>query len=172
MIWRYAGGRLRRNEDKMPTIGDTAPDFKLQNQDGQWVNLSDYRGKKVVLFVFPKANTMGCNAQACGFRDEFETISAANAVILGLSADSPETLKKWKQDKRLPYDLLSDPDHQVLESWGMWRDSPLKLLGFSSIERSYWVIDEKGLIVDGKVGITPGASVRRALEAVNIEMKV
>jgi peroxiredoxin Q/BCP len=152
----------------MPEVGEIAPDFRLQNQDGHWVRLSDYRGRKVVLFVFPRANTMGCNAQACGFRDEFETISARNAVILGLSADKPETLRKWKRDKKLPYDLLSDPDHQVLEEWGAWRGSPLNLLSFMAIERSFWLIDEHGRVLDGKVGVSPNSSVRRVLERLNI----
>lgn len=152
----------------MPEIGKPAPDFRLQNQDGKWVQLSDYRGKKVVLFVFPKADTMGCNIQACGFRDEFETISAANAVILGLSADSPEALKKWKVKKKLQYDLLSDTDHKTLEEWAGWHDSPLNLIGVRIIDRSYWVIDEQGIVIAGKAGIGPNQSVRRALEAVNI----
>ena len=112
----------------MPEIGQIAPDFELLNQNGQPVKLSDYRGRKVVLFVFPKANTMGCNAQACGFRDEFETISASNAIILGISADSVDTLKEWKQNKQLPYDLLSDPDHAMLEAWGAFGMSLLGLI--------------------------------------------
>ena len=153
----------------MPEIGKPAPDFRLQNQDGEWVKLSDYRGKKVVLFIFPKANTAGCNAQACGFRDEFETISAQNAVILGLSADMPVKLKAWKQSKNLPYDLLSDPDHKVLETWGAWRGSPLNLLSFLAIERSYWLIDENGIVTDGKAGISPNDSVRRALETLGVQ---
>lgn len=153
----------------MPEVGQIAPDFRLQNQEGRWVRLSDYRGKKVVLFVFPKANTMGCNAQACGFRDEFETISAQNAVILGLSADQPERLRKWKRDKKLPYDLLSDPEHTVLEQWGAWRKPPLSLLNFMAIERSYWVIDESGRIIDGKIGVSPNGSVRRVLQTLNID---
>jgi thioredoxin-dependent peroxiredoxin len=154
----------------MPEIGKPAPEIRLQNQEGEWVQLSDYKGKKVVLFIFPRANTMGCNAQACGFRDEFETISAANAVVLGLSADTPEVLKKWKADKKLPYDLLSDPDHKILEDWGVWHNSPLKLIGVRMVDRSYWVIDEQGIVIDGKAGIGPNESVRRALEAVNINV--
>jgi peroxiredoxin Q/BCP len=152
----------------MPEVGQPAPDFRLRNQENEWVQLSDYRDKKVVLFIFPKANTLGCNMQACGFRDEFETINAANAVILGLSADTPAILKQWKIDKKLPYDLLSDPDHQVLEQWGAWHDSPLNLLGMRLVDRSYWVIDEHGIVIDGKVGVSPNSSVRRTLEAVNV----
>ena len=100
----------------MPDIGEQAPDFELKNQNGQTVKLSDYRGKKVVLFAFPKAGTSGCTTQACGLRDEFPQIESANATVLGLSPDMPEELLKWKQDENLPYDLLSDPDHAVLEA--------------------------------------------------------
>ena len=154
----------------MPTIGEIAPDFELFNQDGHKVRLSDYRGKKVVLFAFPKANTMGCNAQACGFRDEFETIEAQNAVILGISADSLATLKTWKQNKNLPYDLVSDSDHAVLQAWGAYGMPVLGLVRIPMIQRSYWVIDEQGKIVDMKVPVSPGDSVKRALEAVQVNL--
>jgi peroxiredoxin Q/BCP len=154
----------------MPEVGKPAPDFELLNQDGQPVKLSDYRGKKVVLFAFPKANTMGCNAQACGFRDEFETINAHNAVILGLSGDSIETLKEWKQNKQLPYDLLSDPDHTVLKAWDAFGMSLLGVIRLPMIQRSYWVIDEQGTLIDKKVPVSPGDSVKRALEAVQINV--
>lgn len=152
----------------MPQIGQPAPDFELPNQDGKAVRLSDYRGQKVVVFVFPKANTGGCNAQACAFRDEFPRFEEANAVVLGLSADSQETLKQWKQDKNLPYDLLSDPDHTVIADWGAWGVSLLKLVNLNMINRSYWVIDENGVVVDMQVGTLPTGSVKKALEAVTI----
>lgn len=152
----------------MPQIGQPAPDFELANQDGKAVRLSDYRGQKVVVFVFPKANTGGCNAQACAFRDEFPRFEEANAVVLGLSADSQETLKQWKQDKNLPYDLLSDPDHTVIADWGAWGVSLLKLVNLNMINRSYWVIDENGVVVDMQVGTLPTGSVKKALEAVTI----
>ncbi|MBL8147908.1 MAG: peroxiredoxin [Anaerolineae bacterium] len=154
----------------MPAVGELAPDFELLNQDGKTVRLSDFRGQKVVLFVFPKANTMGCNAQACGFRDEFEAISARNAVILGLSADSPETLEEWKRSKQLPYDLLSDPEHAVIEAWGAYGLPLLGLVRLPMIQRGYWVIDEQGTMVAMKVPVAPGDSVKRALEAVNIQV--
>ena len=154
----------------MPAVGDPAPDFELLNQDGKPVRLSSFRGQKVVLFAFPKANTMGCNAQACGFRDEFEAISARNAVILGLSGDSPETLREWKRRKQLPYDLLSDPDHAVVKAWGAYGVTLLGLVRLPMIQRGCWVIDEHGTVVDMKVPVGPGDSVRRALEAVSIEV--
>lgn len=147
-------------------IGQFVPDFELPNQDGKQVKLSDYRGKKVIIFAFPKAFTAGCNNQACGFRDEFPHLETANAVVLGISGDSEETLLKWKQAKRLPYDLLSDPSHAVLTKLNAWGMSLFGVINLPRIARSFWVIDEEGRVVDMQVGISPGASVRRALAAI------
>jgi peroxiredoxin Q/BCP len=151
----------------MLTIGELAPDFVLPNQDGKLVRLSDFRGKKVVLFAFPKANTMGCNAQACGFRDEFEEFRTNNAVILGLSCDIQTDLKAWKAGKNLPYDLLSDPTHQVVEQWGAWQHPVFGLVKMKGVSRSYWVVDEHGILIDQQINVLPGTSVRKALDAVN-----
>ncbi|MBI5668125.1 MAG: peroxiredoxin [Chloroflexi bacterium] len=150
----------------MPQIGQPVPDFELPNQDGQRIRLSDYRGQKVVVFVFPKAYTGGCNAQACGFRDEFPRFEEANAVVLGISADSPETLKRWKQDKKLPYDLLSDPDYRVQKAWQARGLSLLNIVDLPITVRSYWVINEDGIVTDMQVGTLPTASVKKALAAV------
>lgn len=151
----------------MLTIGQPAPDFELLNQDGKTVKLSDLRGKKVVIFAFPKANTAGCNAQACSFRDELPRMESANAVVLGVSTDSPETLKKWQQSKKLPYDLISDPNSTMLEAWGAKSGTTLlTLVGMPPTTRSYWVVDEKGVLVAEKIGISPNDSVMKALQAV------
>jgi len=147
-------------------IGQLAPDFELSNQDGKQVKLSDYRGRKVVIFAFPKAFTSGCNNQACGFRDEFPRLETANAVVLGISGDSPETLRSWKDAKSLPYDLLSDPDHQVLAMLNAWGTSLFGIVTLPMITRSFWVIDEAGRVLDMQVGIGPLESVRRALAVI------
>lgn len=143
-----------------------APDFELPNQDGKTVKLSDFRGKKVILFAFPQAFTAGCEAQACGFRDEFPRIESQNAVIFGISPDSPETLKKWKNARKLPYDLLSDPNHEVLRAWSAWGRRLFGLIAIPRATRSFWVIDEKGYITDFQIGITPAESITRALAAI------
>ncbi|MCB1033720.1 MAG: peroxiredoxin, partial [Acidobacteria bacterium] len=91
----------------MISIGDKAPDFALPNQDGETVRLSDLKGKKVVLFAYPKADTPGCTQQACGFRDQMPVLQSADAVVLGISPDKPAALKKWQAKQSLPYDLLS-----------------------------------------------------------------
>jgi len=150
----------------MPNIGQQAPDFELLNQDGKTVHLSDYRGKKVVIFAFPKANTGGCNAQACAFRDELPRLESQNAVVLGVSTDSPETLKGWKQSKKLQYDLLSDPNHTFLEAWGAWGVPVVSIIKIPMAMRSYWVIDEQGKVLASQVGVGPTDSVEKALKDV------
>lgn len=147
----------------MPDIGVQAPDFELLNQDGQTVKLSNLRSKKVILFAFPQAFTAGCTTQACGFRDQFPKVEAANAVVLGISPDKPETLKRWKAEKNLQYDLLSDPDHKVLDQWAAWGISLFGLLTLPRTTRSVWVIGVDGKVLDAQVGISPNESVRRAL---------
>ncbi|NLE49886.1 MAG: thioredoxin-dependent thiol peroxidase [Chloroflexi bacterium] len=146
----------------MPTVGEQAPDFALKNQDGETVRLSDYRGQKVVLFAFPKAGTSGCTTQACGLRDAFPRLEASNAVVLGLSPDAPEDLKKWQIEENLPYDLLSDPDHQVLEQWGVWGEKSMYGNTYMGVIRSHWIIDEDGKIADEQVKVSPKDSVERA----------
>ncbi len=147
----------------MPAVGEQAPDFELQNQNGETVRLSDYRGRKVVLFAFPKAGTSGCTTQACGLRDEFPVIETANATVLGLSPDPPDALLKWKQAERLPYDLLSDPDHKVLEEWGVWGEKSMYGKKYMGVIRSHWIIGEDGTILDAQINVSPQDSVDRAV---------
>ncbi len=150
----------------MPTIGQAAPEFELLNQDGQTVRLSDYRGRPVIIFAFPKANTIGCNNQACGFRDVFPQIVSRNAVVLGVSSDSVAELARWKQRKQLQYDLLSDPEHKMLDAWDAWGFKLIIVKLPISATRSYWVIDERGILVDQQIGVRPQESVDKALAAV------
>ena len=150
----------------MPVIGQPAPDFELQNQDGDAVRLSDYHGKKVILFAFPKANTPGCTRQACSFRDAFPQIESRDAVLFGISTNNVTELAAWKASKKLPYDLLSDPDHKMLADWEAWG---INLMIFKlpvAATRSYWIIDEQGILVDQQIGVRPLESVEKALAAV------
>ncbi|GAB4513026.1 MAG: thioredoxin-dependent thiol peroxidase [Anaerolineae bacterium] len=149
----------------MPAIGETAPDFELPNQDGDMIKLSDLRGKKVVMFAFPKADTPGCTTQACGFRDEMPRVESAQAIILGISPDEPAALKKWKDKKNLPYDLLSDTEHKVLEAWGVWGEKSMFGNKYFGVTRSHWVIDENGVVIDEQIKISPADSVAKAIKA-------
>ena len=150
----------------MPGIGETAPDFELLNQDGTPVKLSDYRGKKVILFAYPKAGTSGCTTQACGLRDNFPRFEDANATVLGISPDEPAALRKWKDAEQLPYDLVSDPDHAVLEAWGAWGEKSMYGKKYMGVIRSHWVIDENGVIVDENIKISPAKSIEQAVKFV------
>lgn len=149
----------------MPTTGMPAPDFALRNQNGQTIRLSDLRGRRVVIFAFPKANTHNCNNQVCGFRDVLPQIEARDAVVLGVSADKEATLAKWKQERGLGYDLLSDPDHAMLDAYEAW-GLDMRLIKLPMITRSYWVIDEEGILYEQQIGVKPQASVDQALAAV------
>jgi len=141
----------------MVAVGSVAPDFTLKNQDGEDITLSDYRGKKVVLFSFPKAHTAGCTAQVCSFRDAFPRMETANAVVFGISGDSVEEQKSFHEKHNLQYDLLADPGTKVFG------------LSIPVARRSYWVVDEEGQIIAMQVGIGPEASMEAALEAVQGE---
>ncbi|NUQ05239.1 MAG: thioredoxin-dependent thiol peroxidase [Anaerolineae bacterium] len=149
----------------MPVKGEQAPDFELVNQDGRKVKLSDLRGRRVVMFAYPKAGTSGCTTQACGFRDQFPRFDANNIVVLGLSPDAPKDLLKWRKAENLPYDLLSDPDHQVLEAWGAWGEKSMYGKAYMGVIRSHWIIDENGVIVDEQLNVKPLDSVERAVKA-------
>ena len=109
---------------------------------------------------------MGCNNQACSFRDVFPQIESHNTVVLGVSSDRVDVLASWKRRQKLQYDLLSDPDHKMLEAWDAWGFNLFVIKLPISATRSYWVIDEHGILVDQQIGVRPQASVDKALAAV------
>lgn len=148
----------------MPTVGELAPDFELLNQRGEAVKLSDYRGSKVLLFAYPKAATPGCTAQACGFRDNFAQIETADAVVLGISPDEPAALAKWIENERLQYDLLSDPEHQVLEAWSAWGEKSMYGKKYMGVVRSHWIIGADGIVLDEQLKVSPKKSIEKALK--------
>lgn len=150
----------------MPNIGDIAPDFELLNQDGHPTRLSDFRGQTVVLFAYPKAATPGCTTQACGLRDAWPTFETHNATVIGISPDMPDALKAWKEDEKLPYTLVSDPNHQVLEAWEAWGEKSMYGKTYMGVIRSHWVIDPDGKIVDVQLKISPEKSVEKAVRLV------
>ena len=146
----------------MVQVGDKVPELALANQDGKTVKLSDFRGRKVVLFAYPKADTPGCTQQACGFRDETPRLDAAGAVVLGLSPDPPAKLRKWKDKVSLPYDLLSDPGHEMLEALGAWGEKSMYGKKYMGVIRSHWIVDEEGRFADVRIKVSPKESVETA----------
>jgi peroxiredoxin Q/BCP len=145
--------------------GDMAPDFELPDETGKMVKLSDLRGKRVVLFFYPKDNTPGCTTQACGFRDNYPRITEQNAVVLGISPDDSASHRKFKTDHNLPFTLLVDADHRVADAYGVWGEKSMYGKKYMGIIRSHFVIDENGRIADAQVNVSPTDSVERALTA-------
>jgi peroxiredoxin Q/BCP len=127
-------------------IGDKAPSFKLKNQDAKVVSLSDLKGKPVVLYFYPKDNTSGCTKEACNFRDEFPKFGKIKAEIIGVSADSVESHKKFAQKYKLPFNLLSDEKKEVLEKYGVWQEKSMYGKKYMGIVRTTFIIDAKGKI--------------------------
>jgi peroxiredoxin Q/BCP len=145
--------------------GSEAPDFELKSDAGETVKLSQFRGRPVVLYFYPRDDTPGCTKEACAFRDSYDEYLARDAVILGVSRDDEESHQKFKQKYDLPFTLLSDPDHEVADSYGVWQEK--KLYGRTSmgIVRSTFVIAPDGTIARAMRGIkVPGHS-DKVLEA-------
>lgn len=147
----------------MLTVGDTAPDFELLSDEGNPVKLSDFRGQRVVVFFYPKADTPGCTTQACGFRDNYPTFQEANAVVLGISPDSPDDLAKWKAKQNFPYLLLADTEHAVSEAYGVWGEKTMFGNKYMGVNRSHFVIDEAGKLADVQYKVSPQKSVETAV---------
>ena len=126
--------------------GDKAPDFSGLDQDGKSHQLADYKGKKLVVFFYPKANTPGCTAEACDLRDNFERFQANNYALLGVSADGQKAQAKFKEKYNFPFPLLADEDKSVIEAFEVW--GPKKFMGreYDGINRSTFVIDDNGII--------------------------
>ncbi len=126
--------------------GDKAPGFSALDQDGNTRTLNDYKGKKLVVFFYPKASTPGCTVEACNLRDNYQTFLAQGYEILGVSADSAKRQQNFKNKFELPYPLLADEDKKVIEAFGVW--GPKKFMGkeYDGIHRTTFVIDENGII--------------------------
>ncbi len=125
-------------------VGDKVPEFSANDQDGNTINLSDYSGKKLIVFFYPKANTPGCTAEACNLRDNYKALQDAGYELLGISADSQKKQLNFKNKYDFPFPLLADEDHTVLNNFGVW--GPKKFMGreYDGIHRKTFVINEQG----------------------------
>jgi peroxiredoxin Q/BCP len=126
--------------------GQPAPDFELPDQSGEPVRLSSFRGRKVVLYFYPKANTPGCTTQACGVRDHETDYAAAGAVVLGVSPDPVKAVRKFHEKQALNFELLADEHHEVCERYGVWVEKSMYGKTYMGAQRSTFVIDEDGII--------------------------
>ena len=129
-------------------IGDNAPAFASKNQYGENISLADLKGKKVVLFFYPKASTPGCTAEACNLRDNYQTFQSKGYEVIGVSADSEKRQLNFSNKQELPYSLLADEDKEVIMAYGVW--GPKKFMGreYDGIHRTTFVISEDGKIED------------------------
>lgn len=141
-----------------------APDFTLNDKDGRPVSLSDFAGKKVALYFYPKDNTTGCSRQAAAFAQLYDEFKAANAQVVGVNRDSEASHRKFADKYQLPFVLLSDPERTVLESYGVWQEK--KMCGKTSmgIVRTSFLIDENGMIEKVYEKVKPDTNARQILD--------
>ena len=138
------------------TVGQAAPDFRVPTDDGKDAKLSDFKGKKIVLYFYPKDDTPGCTKEACAFSEGLAKIKARGAVVLGASIDSVNSHQRFKQKYKLGFPLLSDPDKTLAEAYGVWKEKSMYGRTYMGIERTTFVIDEQGKIakIFPKVDVT------------------
>ena len=144
------------------SAGDRAPAFTLLDQSGEKVKLSDFKGQRVVVYFYPKADTPGCTTQSCELRDHRKDLTKLGAVVIGISPDSPERQAKFDKKYKLGFPLLADEDHAVAEKWGAWGEKSMYGRKYQGIIRSAFVIDEKGKIAAAFHKVSPKATFPKA----------
>lgn len=149
-------------------VGDPAPDFTAVTDEGKTVKLSDYRGKRVVVYFYPKDDTPGCTTQACSFRDNYVQLEERNAVVLGISPDDQMSHQKFKMKFNLPFTLLVDEDHAITDAYGAWGEKTSFGKTSMGVIRSQVVIDENGKVAATKYNVKPDESVPNALDALAV----
>lgn len=130
----------------MLEAGTKAPDFKLQDKDGNIVSLSDFKNKKVVLYFYPRDNTPGCTKQACSFRDNYEEFKSKDVVVIGISKDSVASHERFAIKHELPFILLSDPELEAIQAYDVWQEKKLYGKVSMGVVRTTYIIDENGII--------------------------
>lgn len=149
--------------------GTPAPDFTLPDQDGAAVSLTDFRGRKVVLYFYPAAMTPGCTTEACDFRDSIASLTGAGYTVLGVSPDEPEKLKAFAERDALPFSLLSDADTAVHEAYGTWGEKKNYGKTYLGVIRSTFVIDEQGIIEKAYYNVKATGHVARIRRELGID---
>ena len=144
--------------------GTKAPDFTLFDKDGNEVSLSDFSGKKIVLYFYPKDNTPGCTRQACAFAESFKKFKELDAIVIGISKDSVSSHVKFAEKYSLPFVLLSDPEHKVIEAFGAWQEKKNYGKTYFGTVRSTFIIDENGMIEKVMPKVKPDTNAAEILE--------
>jgi thioredoxin-dependent peroxiredoxin len=145
--------------------GKPAPDFELTSDEGKLVRLSELRGQPVVVYFYPRDDTPGCTAQACGIRDNYGAFGERGAVVLGISPDDESSHVKFKQKYGLPFTLLADPDHRVADEYGVWVERSMYGKTYMGVERSTFVIDAEGNVAKVMRRVKPDTHAQQVLEA-------
>ena len=148
----------------MLQIGTKAPDFTLKDQNGNDVRLSDFAGKKVILYFYPKDNTSGCTKQACAFAQHDEALRGLNAVVIGVSKDSVKSHLGFAAKYSLPFTLLSDPELQVLQAYGVWQEKKMCGKVCMGVVRTTYIIDEEGTIIRVMEKVKPETNAEEILK--------
>lgn len=151
----------------MLTENDPAPDFVLSDQDGTEHRLSDFRGRKVILYFYPKDDTSGCTKQACGLRDRIEEIETHGAVVLGVSPDPVSSHRRFADKYGLPFTLLADEDHTVAEQYGVWQEKSMYGRTYWGIVRTTYLIDEEGRIAKVLPRVKPAGHAEQVIELIS-----
>lgn len=151
----------------MPTVGELVPDFTLQDQDGKSHTLSQYRGKKVVLYFYPKDMTPGCTVQAEGMRDSMNDLESKGIVVLGVSVDDVKSHKKFVEKHDLNFPLLSDIDKKVVEEYGVWKEKSMFGKKYMGIQRDTFLIDEEGKLIQHFTKVNPLKHAGQVLEVLS-----
>lgn len=145
-------------ENSRLEVGDKAPAFSLPDADGKTVKLSDFKGRKVIVYFYPAASTPGCTKQACDFRDSLAELNGAGIDVIGISPDKPEKLAKFRDAEKLTFPLLSDPDRAVLTAWGTFGEKKMYGKTVQGVIRSTFLVDEKGKIAVAQYNVKAAAA--------------
>lgn len=153
--------------DKQLNIGDKAPDFELRDDQEQSASLRDQLDKPVIVYFFPKAETPGCTTEACDFRDNIAALKGLGYRVIGISPDTPEALRAFRQNHQLPFTLLSDPDQQVIKGWGAWGEKTVNGKEMTGVLRTTIVLDAEATVVQAQYNVAADghvADLRAALK--------
>lgn len=150
----------------MLEAGQKAPDFALPDQDGTITSLSQFRGKKVVIYFYPKDDTPGCTKEACSFRDNYQALQDAGAVVLGVSADDSKSHGKFREKYSLPFPLLADTEKSMIQAYGAWGVKKMYGKEYEGIMRSTVIVDEEGTVMKVYPKVKPDEHAQEVLEAI------